>query len=72
MQAAPVQRWEQSLAGLHGRIAPRFARAEPRARSLGYLRGLLGAAQRKNGWQLAEDLGEATPDGVQRLLNAAD
>src|SRR6185437_3432445 len=28
--------------------------------------------ERKNGWQLAEELGEATPDGVQRLLNAAD
>ena len=27
---------------------------------------------RKNGWQLAEHLGERTPDGVQRLLNGAD
>ena len=25
----------------------------------------------KNGWQLAEHLGEAGPQGVQRLLNAA-
>ena len=33
---------------------------------------LLGSCQRKNGWQLAELLGERTPDGVQRLLNAAD
>jgi SRSO17 transposase len=26
---------------------------------------------RRNGWQLAEHLGEASPDGVQRLMNAA-
>ena len=24
--------------------------------------------ERKNGWQLAEQAGDATPDGVQRLL----
>ena len=67
-----VEQWNASLEQIHRRIAWRFGRAEPRARSLGYLRGLLGNAQRKNGWQLAEELGEATPDGVQRLLNAAD
>ena len=27
--------------------------------------------ERKNGWQLAEQAGEATPHGIQRLLNAA-
>jgi len=27
---------------------------------------------RKNGWQLAEHAGEATPDGMQRLLSTAD
>ena len=40
----------------------------PRRRALGYLRGLLSDTERKNGWQLAEYLGEATPDGVQHLL----
>jgi SRSO17 transposase len=39
---------------------------------LAYLRGLLGAVTRKNGWQLAEHAGEATPDGMQRLLSTAD
>lgn len=28
--------------------------------------------KRKNGWQLAEHVGEATTDGMQRLLNTAD
>ncbi len=67
-----VRHWDTSLRVLHGRIAPRFRRAEPRQRALGYLRGLLSPVARKNGWQLAEHLGERTPDGVQRLLNAAD
>jgi SRSO17 transposase len=57
---------------VHGRIAPRFRRAEARARARRYLDGLLAPVERKNGWQLAEHLGETGPQGVQRLLNAAD
>jgi SRSO17 transposase len=66
-----VQAWAAGLDGLHARIAGRFARAEPRRRVLAYLRGLLGAVTRKNGWQLAEHAGAATPDGMQRLLATA-
>ena len=33
-----------------------------------YLRGLLGSAERKNGWQLAEYVGESTPYSMQQLL----
>lgn len=64
--------WEVELEALHGRIAPCFSRSEPRKRTLGYLKGLLSQCERKNGWQLAEQLGELNPDGVQRLLNQAD
>jgi SRSO17 transposase len=67
-----VRAWAAGLEALHARVAPRFARAEPRRRVLAYLRGLLGAVTRKNGWQLAEHAGEATPDGMQRLLSTAD
>jgi len=67
-----VSRWAEHLEGLHQRIGPHFARSEQRKRALSYLKGLLGPAQRKNGWQVAEAIGESTPDGVQRLLNAAD
>ncbi|MCA1668174.1 MAG: IS701 family transposase [Thermomicrobia bacterium] len=59
------------LDALHAAIAPRFRRPEVRARARRYLDGLLARVERKNGWQLAEALGERTPDGVQRLLNAA-
>jgi SRSO17 transposase len=68
---AQVQGWTAQLEALGARIGPRFARAEPRRRALAYLQGLLGQVQRKNGWQLAEHAGEATPDGMQRLLATA-
>ena len=60
--------WAAGLQALHERIAGRFGRREPRRRALAYLKGLLGSVERKNGWQLAEYAGDATPDGVQRLL----
>jgi SRSO17 transposase len=62
----------EALAELHERIAPRFRRAEVRQRALRFLEGLLAPLERKNGWQLAEELGESGPQGVQRLLNAAN
>ncbi len=63
--------WERELDELHERLAGLFRRAEPRQRSRAYLKGLLGTVERKNGWQLAEWTGEATPDGVQDLLERA-
>jgi SRSO17 transposase len=57
---------------VHGRIAGRFARAEPRARAREYLAGLVAGLERKNGWTLAERAGEVSPDGMQRLLRHAD
>jgi SRSO17 transposase len=68
---ADVCRWVQTLFHLHTRIAPRFARPEPRRRALAYLQGILSETARKNGWQLAEHAGEARPDGMQRLLSQA-
>ncbi len=64
-------RWAEGLAQIQARIAPRFARAEVRERVGRYLVGLLDRVERKNGWQLAEVIGETGPQGVQRLLNAA-
>jgi len=66
-----VWKWGQELERLHTRIAPRFARPEPRHRALAYLKGIVSGVSRKNGWQLAEQAGEARPDGMQRLLNSA-
>jgi SRSO17 transposase len=69
---AEVEDWAAGLEKVLERIGPRFARSEPRARAGVYLRGLLSAAERKNGWTLAEQAGDATPDAMQRLLNHAD
>lgn len=66
-----VWKWGQELERLHACIAPRFVRPEPRRRALAYLKGIVSAIERKNGWQLAEHAGEARPDGMQRLLNSA-
>ena len=68
LEQEDVLEWAAGLQALHERIAGRFDRREPRRRVLAYLRGLLGPVERKNGWQLAEYAGDATPDGVQRLL----
>lgn len=66
-----VRGWAAGLDGVLDRIAPRFGRAEPRRRAGAYLRGLLSPVGRKNGWQLAEAAGDATPDGVQEFLGRA-
>src|SRR5438105_13462691 len=70
--AAQVSAWAEEIETIGERIGSRFARSEPRRRAVGYVRGLLSATERKNGWQLAEHLGDPTPDGVQHLLARAD
>jgi SRSO17 transposase len=62
----------QALAELVVRIGSHFRRAEVRKRVGRYLQGLLASVERKNGWQMAEELGEANAHGVQRLLEEAD
>jgi SRSO17 transposase len=54
------------------RIGPRFAREDARLRAQAYLRGLLSPVERKNGWQLAEAVGDRTPYATQHLLGRAD
>jgi SRSO17 transposase len=68
---AVVESWATEFERLCERIGPRFARPEVRRRAAGFLRGLLGGVDRKNGWQLAEHAREMTPDGMQRLLTSA-
>ena len=68
---AAIARCTDAWAELHARIGCRFARAEARERAGRYLAGLLERVERKNGWQLAEAIGETGPRGVQRLLSAA-
>ena len=71
LELAAIARCADTWQDLHVRIAHRFARSEARARAGRYLVGLLERVERKNGWQLAEAIGETGPHGVQRLLNSA-
>ena len=71
MDAALVRGWEAHFDRLVDEIGGCFRRRDLRRRASSYVRGLLGPVQRKNGWQLAEHLGDATPHGIQRLLDRA-
>jgi SRSO17 transposase len=64
-----VAAWRAGFDDVFARIAGRFAQACSRKRARAYLLGLLSRAERKNGWTIAEFAGDATPDGMQRLLN---
>ena len=61
--------WRAELDGLLARFGRLFVRAEPREQAGRYLEGLLGPVERKNGWQLAEHLGDARPWRTQRVLS---
>jgi SRSO17 transposase len=68
---ASIQGWKGELVRLHQRVGDVFARSEVRERSLAYLEGLLSGCERKNGWQVAECVGDASPYGMQYLLGRA-
>ena len=69
---AQVQQWADGLEELSALIGRRFARSEPREHAMAYIRGLLSAEERKNSWTLSEQAGDATPNGMQRMLSTAD
>ena len=71
-EEALLQQAIEELAQLQERIGPHFRRAETRARAGRFVRALLAPVERKNGWQLAEEMGERSSHGSQRLLAEAD
>jgi SRSO17 transposase len=66
-----LENWPEYLKDLHIRISHRFRRPEVRERVQHYLVGLLGNARRKNGWQMAESMGELQPRATQRVLGGS-
>ncbi|MCX4635214.1 IS701 family transposase [Streptomyces sp. RPA4-5] len=66
-----VDLWAGELESVLARVAGRFSRVDLRWRMRDYVRGLLAAVERKNGWQLAEYAGHRGPAGFQHLLNGA-
>jgi SRSO17 transposase len=64
-------RWQAEFDAVNDRIAPRFARREPREHAGELMLGLISGLDRKNCWTIAEHRGDATPDGLQHLLARA-
>ena len=53
---------------LLSRISVAFANESGFANAKGYIQGLMGDAERKNGWQMAESLGMSTPYAIQQFI----
>src|SRR5260370_32209128 len=68
MTLAELDQWCEAFEQFHARFADLFERSESREQARKYLRGLLANVGRKNSWQLAEVVGDALPDRMQRLL----
>jgi SRSO17 transposase len=58
----------QEFNNLMHRLAHIFASDPGFNNAQKYLKGLLGTAERKNGWQIAEYLGEKTPYALQQFI----
>src|SRR6187431_871044 len=67
LKPAGLAGWREALAELQRRVGELFGRPEPRRQAGLYLEGLLGPAERKNGWQLA--VGDRRPWRTQRVLS---
>ncbi|MEU7005117.1 IS701 family transposase [Nonomuraea sp. NPDC046570] len=52
-------------------LAPMFTRIEPRRQAAKYVRAVMSDLPKRNGWTIAEWVGDRSPDATQRLLNRA-
>ena len=60
--------YEEEFKKLTNRLGKAFTNISGNQNMQKYLRGLLGTAERKNGWQMAEYLGDATPYSIQQFI----
>jgi SRSO17 transposase len=66
-----LDEWRDELEQVQDRLGELFVRPEPRQQAGLYLEALLSSAERKNGWQLAEQIGDVRPWRTQRVLSDA-
>jgi SRSO17 transposase len=66
-----LSEWSNLLKSFQTRIAQHFSRSETRQTACDYLQALLSPVERKNGWQMAEQVGHQTPYRFQHLLGRA-
>lgn len=66
-----LSEWSNVLKSFQSRIGQHFARLEARQSAFDYLQALMSPVERKNGWQMAEQVGHQTPYQFQHLLGRA-
>src|SRR5258708_36156385 len=68
---SPEEIWSTAFSELSRRIKRYFRRQEPHHQAQTYVQGLMSPVKRKNGWQMAEAMGEVTPYAMQHLMDRA-
>ena len=68
MELSELDRWADEFEAFHSRFSSLFGRREVQQQAVKYVQGLVSPVERKNGWQLAEAVGDKRPDATQRLL----
>lgn len=63
-----LSEWSHVLKTFQSRIGQYFARSEARQSAFDYLQALMSPVARKNGWQMAEQVGHQSPYQFQHLL----
>lgn len=63
--------WEQAYTSFWAKFDKCFAYGKTAIRAREYVRGLMAGIERKNGWQLAEFIGDRTPYAIQNFLSRA-
>ena len=66
-----LREWTLEFESLAERVALSIAHPSSQAHARDYLAGLLAPIERKNGWTIAEYVGEKEPKKMQRFLNLA-
>ncbi|GLZ37871.1 transposase [Actinokineospora sp. NBRC 105648] len=62
---------ERNLGELTERLRRCFRRIEPFVQARKYMRAMMSELPKRNGWTVAEHVGDRTPNRTQRLLNRA-
>ena len=52
-----LSEWSAALKSFQQQLGKNFARAEARLAAFNYIQALLSPVERKNGWQMAEQVG---------------
>ena len=66
-----LSQWSSTLKTFQQKLRKQFARSEAGVAAFDYIQALLSPVERKNGWQMAEQVGYANPYRFQHLLGRA-